>query len=261
MKRINNDYDSLASLWWSEDEGAATSIRYLINPARFAYFKRHLEASFKSGYEHKTALDVGCGGGFLAEELSKIGLRVTGVDPSKESIRVAREHATRGGHAIEYRVSFGEKLPFDDSSFDMAFCCDVLEHVDDVRKVISEIARVLKKGGLFFFDTINRTLMSRIVVIFFLQQCPLTSFGRADSHSWDKFITPEELRAVLSRNGIVTADIRGLGPARISPAMLLDLYRAAHKSISYRDLAERLSFGESDDLGCSYMGYGIKGAS
>ena len=97
MKKINNDYDSLAHLWWSEDEGATASIRYLINPVRFNYFKKLLERQFKSGFKNKKALDVGCGGGFLSEELSKIGLNVTGVDPSKESINIARQHAIKNG--------------------------------------------------------------------------------------------------------------------------------------------------------------------
>jgi 2-polyprenyl-6-hydroxyphenyl methylase / 3-demethylubiquinone-9 3-methyltransferase len=83
---------------------------------------------------------------------------------------------------IEYIESYGEKLPFDDNSFDIVFCCDVLEHVSDVPKVISEISRVLKKGGLFFFDTINRTLSSWFAIIYFMQKCRFTSFVKGDVH-------------------------------------------------------------------------------
>ncbi len=258
MKTINNDYDSIAHLWWSEDEGATASIRYLVNPVRFNYFNNLLKTNFKSGYKNRKALDVGCGGGLLSEELSKIGLNVTGVDPSKESIRIAREHAMNSGLGIEYRQSYGEELPFDNDTFDMVFCCDVLEHVSDVRKVISEIARVLKKGGLFFFDTISRTMISKIAVIYFMQKCRFTSFGRADGHVWDMFIKPEELKSILSQNDISLNDTKGIAPKHINPSTIIDLYKASRKKISYKELAERMNFVEGDDLKCSYMGYGIK---
>ena len=258
MKTINNDYDSIAHLWWSEDEGATASIRYLVNPVRFTYFNNLLKINFKSGYENKKVLDVGCGGGFLSEELSKIGLNVTGVDPSSESIRVAREHAINSGLDIEYRESYGEKLPFDDGIFDMVFCCDVLEHVSDVNKVISEIARVLKRGGLFFFDTINRTMISKVTIIYFMQKCRFTSFCESDMHVWDMFIKPDELESILSRNNISLNDTKGIMPKHVGPSVIMNLYRASRKKISYKELAKRLDFTESNDLEGSYMGYGIK---
>jgi 2-polyprenyl-6-hydroxyphenyl methylase/3-demethylubiquinone-9 3-methyltransferase len=258
MKTINNDYDSIARLWWSEDEGSTATIRYLINPVRFNYFKKILDARYTSGYVGKEALDVGCGGGFLSEELSRLGLSVTGVDPSGESIGVAREHAAQGGLSIDYRVSCGEKLPFADESFDMVFCCDVLEHVSDLGRVVSEISRVLRPGGIFFFDTINRTMISRIVVIYFTQECGLTAFGRGDDHLWSMFIKPAELRVLMSRNAMIIADLKGIAPRRMKPSHLLELYRASRKKISYRELARRMDFTDSDDLDCSYMGYGIK---
>ena len=258
MKRINNDYDSLAGRWWSEDEGATASIRYFVNPVRFAYFRKRMGGTGGRGCAGMKALDVGCGGGFLAEELSRVGLDVTGVDPSGESVRVAREHARGAGLGIDYRVARGEELPFGDGTFDMAFCCDVLEHVSDVNVVVSEIARVLKKGGLFFFDTINRTLFSRVAVIYFMQECGLTSFGRADGHVWGMFIKPRELRTIMSRNGMDLKEIRGISPARSGPSALIGMYRASRGKISYRALAERMGFGESGRVGGSYMGYGVK---
>ena len=258
MKIIDNDYDSIAHLWWSDDEGSTASIKYLMNPVRFNYFKKSLETNFKSGFRNKKALDVGCGGGLLSEELSKIGLHVTGVDPSKESISIAREHAVKSGLKIEYKESCGEKLPFDDSVFDMVFCCDVLEHVSDVRKVISEISRVLKKGGMFFFDTVNRTLLSRIAVIYFMQKCRFTSFVKADAHAWNMFIRPEELQSILSQNGIFPNDIKGITPKHKRPTIIVDLFKASRKKITYKELADRMNLIESDDLKCSYMGYGIK---
>jgi 2-polyprenyl-6-hydroxyphenyl methylase/3-demethylubiquinone-9 3-methyltransferase len=258
MKIINNDYDSLAYLWWSEDEGSTASIRYLINPVRFNYFKKLLEFNYKSGFKNKKTLDVGCGGGFLSEELSKIGLDVTGVDPSKESISIASEHAIKNNLNIAYRESFGEKLPFDDSTFDMVFCCDVFEHVNDVSKIISEISRVLKKGGLLLFDTINRTMISKIMMIYFMQECRFTSFISNGLHVWEMFIKPEELKSICLEKNILLNDLKGITPKHISPSIIINFYKASRKKISYKELAERLNFIESNDLEASYMGYGIK---
>lgn len=258
MKIIDNDYDAIAHLWWSEDEGSTTSIKYLMNPVRFSYFNKLLDINYNSGFKNKKALDLGCGGGLLSEELSKIGLNVTGVDPSKESISIACEHAIKSGLSIEYKEAFGEKLPFDDGVFDMVFCCDVLEHVNDVSKVISEIARVLKKGGLFFFDTVNRTLISKIAIIYFMQKCRFTSFVKTNAHVWDMFIKPEELQSILSQNGIVSKDIKGITPRHKRLSIIVDLHRASSKKITYKELANRMLLTESNNLKCSYMGYGIK---
>ncbi len=258
MKTINNDYDSIARLWWSEEEGSTATIRYFINPVRFNYFKRMMDMHYTSGYSDKKALDVGCGGGFLSEELAKTGLEVTGVDPSGESIRVAREHAMKGGLDIEYLVSGGEQIPFAGGAFDMVFCCDVLEHVNDLPGVISEISRVLKPGGVFFFDTINRTLLSKIIIIFFMQECGLTAFGRGDDHVWSMFIKPGELKSMMAQNGMSLAGLKGITTRHNGPSTLVNLYRASRKIISYKELADRMQFIESGHLECSYMGYGIK---
>jgi 2-polyprenyl-6-hydroxyphenyl methylase / 3-demethylubiquinone-9 3-methyltransferase len=258
MRVINNDYDSIAHRWWSDDEGATASIRYIMNPVRLNYFKKLLETNYKSGFKNKKALDVGCGGGFLSEELSKIGLTVTGVDPSKESICIARKHAINNNLNITYQESYGEKLPFDDSTFDMVFCCDVLEHVNDIRKVASEISRVLKKGGLFFFDTVNRTIISKITVIYFMQKCRFTSFVPSDGHIWDMFIKPEELKSIFSENQIVLNGLKGILPKHISPSIIINFHKASRKKISFKELGKRLNLIESDHLEGTYMGYGIK---
>lgn len=258
MKIIDNNYDSIAHLWWSDDEGTTASIQYLINPVRFNYFNKILEFNYKAEFQNRNALDVGCGGGFLSEELSKIGLNVTGVDPSKKSIRIAQEHAMKSGLDIKYLESYGEKLPFDDEVFDMVFCCDVLEHVNNIHEVISEISRVLKKDGLFFFDTVNRTLISRIVIIYFMQKCKFTSFVRTNTHVWDMFIKPDELKSILSGNSIIINDLKGMTPNHMGFSFIKNLYKASRKKISYKELAKRMNFIESDHLEGSYMGYGIK---
>ncbi len=258
MRSINNDYDSIAESWCSEDVGATASLRYFVNPVRFKYYKRIIENGFTSGFRNRSALDVGCGGGILSEELAKTGILVTGVDPSRESIRIAREHAAAGGLKIDYQEASGEKIPFSDGLFDMVFCCDVLEHVGDVRRVVSEISRVLRPGGYFFFDTINRTIISWIAVIYFMQECRLTSYTQSNVHLWKMFIKPEELRSILADNDIELNGLKGINPKMKGPSILMGMFRASRKIISYKELSERMNFMENDDLACSYMGYGIK---
>ena len=104
------------------------------------------DGAARSRPSRSVALDIGCGGGFLAEEFAHLELRVVGVDPSGVSIETARRHAAANGLDLDYRVGFGERLPVADDEFDLAYCCDVLEHVSDLDAVISETARGLKPG-------------------------------------------------------------------------------------------------------------------
>ena len=151
-------YDRLADSWWDES-GLLHSLTAL-NPARFGYMRRVLVEELRISPLGLRVLDIGCGGGLLAEEFARLGCVVTGVDPSAESLAAAREHAMSQGLAIRYQCARGEALPFADASFDAAFCCDVLEHVDDLSRVIAETARVLRPRGIYLFDTINRTFLS-----------------------------------------------------------------------------------------------------
>src|SRR5215471_13889827 len=129
----------------------------------------------------------------LRRRVSGRGVRRPGlpgdrVDPSAVSIGTARAHAATRGLDIDYRVGTGEQLPAPDSAFGLAYCCDVLEHVPDPDRVISETARVLKPGGLYLFDTINRTRKSKLLAIKVMQQWPLTRVVDAAIHDWDMFI-------------------------------------------------------------------------
>ncbi len=152
----NGVYDRLGGSWW--DETSLLNVLHgSVTPGRFEYFRGVLARQFGTGLAGLRVLDIGCGGGFLAEEFAALGCRVTGVDPSPASIGAARAHAAGRGFRIDYRVGVGEELPAPDAGFGVACCCDVLEHVSDVDRVISETARVLEPGGLYLFDTINRT--------------------------------------------------------------------------------------------------------
>src|SRR5215204_5006056 len=152
----NQMYDRLSDTWW-EDDGFLNVLKSALNPSRFGYMRRILTEDLGHDPKRLRILDVGCGGGLLAEEFARLGCAVTGVDPSTDSLEVARAHAREGGLDIDYREATGDALPFADGEFPAAYCCDVLEHVDDVGRTVAEIARVLQPGGVFLYDTVNRT--------------------------------------------------------------------------------------------------------
>ena len=203
-------------------------------------------------------LDIGCGGGFLAEEFAALGCRVTGADPSPVSIDAARAHAAERGRGIDYLVGAGEDLPVPDAAFSVACCCDVLEHVSDVDRVITETARVLEPGGLYLFDTINRTRTSKLLAIKAVQQWRLTRLTDVAFHDWDMFITPAELAAILERHGLAPGETTGLG-ARAKPLTVLrGLASARLGRITYGELSRRLDVGPVSSTALSYMGFAAK---
>ena len=204
----NQLYDRLAETWWRP--GSALGGLDTLNPGRFAYLDRVLDARGLR-YQDLEVLDLGCGGGLMSEAYARRGARVTGVDPSTVSLKVARAHARESGLSIRYKQGRGEALPFPDASFDLVSCCDVLEHVDDLDAVIHRITRVLRPDGLFFFDTINRTWLSWLFVIEVFQEW--LHLVPAGTHDWDMFITPGELGVSLARAGLEVRDLSGLGPS------------------------------------------------
>jgi len=258
-QKVNNEiYRHLGHAWWDDDVGEFSTIRFFINPVRFGYFKRLLDRKQVIEHGRCNLLDVGCGGGILAEEFARAGFAVTGIDPAPETIETARAHASTSRLSILYETGSGEHLPFPDESFDHVTCCDVLEHVEDVDRVVAEIARVLKPGGLFFYDTINRTLLSKIGFIKVMQEWRSTAFVEPDLHVWEKFIKPAELVAILERHGLKQSEMRGILPRSNPIAALLDLRRRVQGKITFKELGRRLSFHESDHLAGSYMGYAEK---
>jgi 2-polyprenyl-6-hydroxyphenyl methylase/3-demethylubiquinone-9 3-methyltransferase len=160
----NGVYDSRASEWWQPDS-PFYQMKVSFNPARVGYLRRKLLDELGIDPGATAALDVGCGGGFLTEEVARMGFDTTGVDPSERSLQAAAAHARDSGLGIRYVRGVGESLPFEDGSFGAVFCCDVLEHVRDLPKVIAEVSRVLKPGGTFCFDTLNRTWLSLVAAI------------------------------------------------------------------------------------------------
>ena len=256
---VDNDvYDRLGQSWW--DEGNPLNVLHgSLTPGRFAYFQRVIASYFNGQATGRRALDIGCGGGFLAEEFAKLGFEVVGVDPSTVSIETARRHAAAAGLRIDYRVGAGEDLPVEDAGFDVVYCCDVLEHVSSVDRVIAETARALKPGGLYLFDTVNRTIASKLIAIKAMQDWRPTRIFDAAVHDWEMFIKPAELADSLVRHGLIVGEMVGLGPRAPIPTVLLNFVRTRAGRITYGELSRRLDAGQLRSMAISYMGFATKG--
>ena len=205
-EKVRNDltiYDDVAASWWSDDIRWVRTLKNLV-PGRLAWFDRHLD------WDGLAVLDLGCAGGFMAEALATRGAKVTGVDPAAQAINAARAHADEAGLEIQYYVGVGEKLSYEDATFDVVVCVDVLEHVEDLTKVLAEVARVLKPGGLFLFDTINRNPLSRFVTITLAED--ILHLLPKGTHDPALFIRPSELSTAVEKAGLVSGPMTGLGP-------------------------------------------------
>jgi 2-polyprenyl-6-hydroxyphenyl methylase/3-demethylubiquinone-9 3-methyltransferase len=253
----NEMYHAPGDIWWN-DTKELSFLRTSVNPARFPYFRAVITDRLGIDPRGKKTLDIGCGGGLLAEEFARLGCEVTGVDPSAPSLESARAHAARSGLDITYLQAAGEDLPFPEAAFDIVYCCDVLEHVNDLDRVIAETARVLKAGGIYLYDTINRTLVSKLIVVKCGQEWPYTRIMSGRLHDWSMFVKPRELQALMATYGIENRDVAGMKPA-MNPLGLLRTVRSYKTGkISYRELSERLVFSRSRDTSMSYMGYGVR---
>ena len=257
MPADNALYQRPGDIWWDERE-VFSVLRTALNPARFGYFRRALAERLRIDPRGKAALDVGCGGGLLAEEFARLGCRVTGIDPSAPALEIARAHAAASGLSITYRAGVGEALPFPDQSFEIVYCCDVLEHVADLERVIAEIARVLAPGGVFFFDTINRTLLSKLLAIKLAQEWRLTRVLPPGLHDWSQFITPAELDALIRTHGLARQEVVGLLPGASPLAAISAMWRYKQGAMSVAELGQRLAFRISGNLSVSYAGYALK---
>jgi 2-polyprenyl-6-hydroxyphenyl methylase / 3-demethylubiquinone-9 3-methyltransferase len=253
----NGVYDRLGETWW--DEGNVLNMLHgSCTPGRMSYFRTVLQRQLPGPYAGVRALDVGSGCGFLAEEFSHLGFQVTGVDPSPVGVEAARRHAAESGLAIDYRVGAGEELPFSDQAFDLVYCCDVLEHVNDLKQVIAETARVMKPGGLYLFDTVNRTIASKLLGIKVMQEWRWTRVADTPLHVWSMFIRPSELFDLLRDNDLNPGEIVGLGPRARLPVVLHAFFQARKGRITYGELSRRLDFGQLKSTSVSYMSYATK---
>jgi 2-polyprenyl-6-hydroxyphenyl methylase/3-demethylubiquinone-9 3-methyltransferase len=256
MRIDNQIYDRIGNGWWDE-ENPLNLLLGSFTPGRFAYFRDVLERTGRDPAGRR-ALDIGSGGGFLAEEFARLGCRVIGIDPSEVSLRTARGHANAARLDARYVVAAGEHLPLADESVDLAYCCDVLEHVSDLDQVLAETARVLKPGGLYLFDTVNRTFASKVLVIKVMQEWRLTRAVDVVWHAWELFIKPSELAAGLRRHGLQLGGITGLGPQASKLGVLRSYVRVRRGRISVGEFSRALDVGQVKSTRVSYMGYATK---
>lgn len=203
---LRNDlsiYDQVAEDWWSDDIRWVRTLKNLV-PGRLAWFDRTLD------WTGKTVLDLGCAGGFMSEAIANKGAHVTGIDPASQAIEAAREHALLVDLPIRYDVGVGEHLPYDDEAFDVVVCVDVLEHVAELNEVLAEVARVLKPGGVFVYDTINRNALSRFMTITIAED--VLRLLPKGTHDPALFIRPTELSGAMQKAGLKVGPTKGLGP-------------------------------------------------
>ena len=201
-------FGALAGDWWDPD--GASAMLHKLNPVRLGYIRDRIDQHWQSD-EHgfrpldgKTALDVGCGAGLLAEPLARMGGQVTAVDAAPELIAAAKAHAAGAGLTIDYRAVGVEAL---DGRFDLVTAMEVVEHVADPRAFVASLAARLAKGGLLILSTPNRTAWSKLLTITLAE-----GFGRIPkgTHHYDEFITPEEMTAMLAAAGLVVEDVEGI---------------------------------------------------
>ncbi len=195
--------------WW--DKGC---FLYQMTGDRCDYIESCLtRVSGEGSLAQQKILEVGCGGGLICEELAQRGAQMVGIDPSLGALDTARTHAQEQGlgQNIHYQQGNAESLPYEDGSFSAIVCFDVLEHVSDLEATIKEIARVLAPGGVFVFDTINRTLIARAVLIWYGENFPSGGL-KPGIHNYHDFIKPVELQNLLRVNGLQVSELTGFMP-------------------------------------------------
>jgi 2-polyprenyl-6-hydroxyphenyl methylase/3-demethylubiquinone-9 3-methyltransferase len=194
--------------WWDPDGSQA--MLHKLNPVRLAYIRdqadQHwsLDETSRRPLEGKSALDVGCGAGLLAEPLARLGAKVTAIDAAPELIAAAREHAQRKGLDIDYRAAAVETI---EGQFDLVTSLEVIEHVADPQAFVHALARRLAPGGLMILSTPNATGWSKLLTITLAE-----GFGRIPkgTHDFDKFIAPDRMKQLLAGAGLRCIDVEGI---------------------------------------------------
>jgi 2-polyprenyl-6-hydroxyphenyl methylase/3-demethylubiquinone-9 3-methyltransferase len=206
-------FDRLGADWWRLD-GPMRAL-HKFNPTRVAWLKSQLTRHFEDVPADQamplaslSILDIGCGGGLLAEALAALGAKVTAIDPAPRNIDIAKAHAEKSGLAIDYRCVSVEELAAGDEKFDAVLAMEVIEHVRDLRGFMKASASLVKPGGLFFAATLNRTLKSYALAIVGAEY--VLRWVARGTHDWQKFVTPAELSAVLTRSGLEVLDKSGV---------------------------------------------------
>jgi 2-polyprenyl-6-hydroxyphenyl methylase/3-demethylubiquinone-9 3-methyltransferase len=233
MRRRNDlsIYDRWAPRWWA---GSVKTLRLLANlvPARLRHFDRIV-----GSWADRRVVDLGCGGGFMAEAIAARGARVVGVDPCEAALEAARGHARETGLPVDYRLGAGEAIPLPNASADVVVCVDVLEHVADVERTVAEVARVLVPGGLLLYDTVNRTALARFVMITLAED--LFRWVERGTHDPALFLRPDELDAAFRRHGLEPGGIVGIGVVGLDRRLDVVFGRVPTTAVQYAGHAVR----------------------
>jgi 2-polyprenyl-6-hydroxyphenyl methylase/3-demethylubiquinone-9 3-methyltransferase len=206
--RINNDfYNELGDRWW-EDDSHAIAILRVESRLKVRYILEKIRSDRPDLPVHRI-LDIACGAGFLTLPLAEAGHQMVGVDLSDSSLAAARKRLKIGASAI-FQTANATQLPFEAECFDTVMLMDCLEHFDSPELAVAEAARVLRKGGLMFFHTFNRTWMANILAV---KSITLVTRGTPDHvHVYDMFIKPDELRSWAKAHQMVERDMIGIRP-------------------------------------------------
>lgn len=227
MTTESEKFEKYGQEWWNP-AGKLFSL-HRINPLRFDYF-----AGKTGELKGKRALDIGCGGGLLAERFAASGALVTGIDLSPVAIDAAKRHAKESALEIDYRVTSPSKLAAENPpQFDIIICAEVLEHVDDLRGFLRDSLGMLKSGGLFFFGTLNKTIKSKLLAIFVAED--VLGMVPKGTHDYKRFVRPSALKEILEENGVEIMELKGM---------------------SYNPF--KLEFELSNDTSVNYLGYARK---
>jgi len=209
-KKEIEKFSNMAAEWW-DPEGKFKPL-HKFNPIRIKYIKENIIKEFqlknkKYPLSGINVLDIGCGGGLLSEPMCRLGANVTGIDASNKNIAIANLHAKKNNLKINYICSSPEKLKTT-KKFDVILNMEIVEHVEDVDFFLKSCANLLKKNGLMFVATINKTLKSYIFAIvgaeYVLRWLPI------GTHEWEKFVKPEELKSILIKNNLNLKKIDGM---------------------------------------------------
>jgi 2-polyprenyl-6-hydroxyphenyl methylase/3-demethylubiquinone-9 3-methyltransferase len=209
-KKEIEKFSKMADEWW--DPSGKFKPLHKFNPIRIQYIKENIIGNFKLKNKKKpldkiNILDIGCGGGLLSEPMTRLGANVTGIDASSKNINIAKHHAKKNNLKINYICSSPEKLKIK-KKFDVILNMEIVEHVDDINFFINSCSKLLKKNGLMFVATLNKTLKSYMFAIigaeYVLRWLPI------GTHDWEKFVKPADLKNILHKNNLKLEKLDGM---------------------------------------------------
>ena len=215
-------FSRLAQEWWNPDGNFKPLHKF--NPIRLEYIKNNIINNFNIKKKDKplsnlNILDIGCGGGLLAEPLSRLGGNITGIDASAKNIKIAKLHAKKNRLKINYINGAPEIIKFK-KKFDVVLNMEVVEHVNDLNVFIKSSSSLLKKDGIMFIATLNKTLKSYLFAIIGAEY--ILNWLPVGTHDWFKFVEPKKLQQVCEKNELRMLDISGLNYSIISDKWILD---------------------------------------